>query len=278
LVTRFFHRFSLVLIVVLLGSQADALVAELRPSEIIPGDVFLIRVLASGTPSGEFKGGKIRFFMKGDDEYMALVPVPLDTEPGDYRITIKDGREARCLDLRVRRYEFPTERLTLPEEKVFLSPENQKRVEREYLMLQDLWDDVTERMWDGVFIQPVDTRLSEAFGIRRIINSKKTSIHRGIDYKGTMGEPVRAINSGRVVLADELFYGGKTVIIDHGTGLFSIYMHLSGFNVSKGQNVSKGHIIGFIGATGRATGPHLHLSVKLGGISVNPLSLMNLDL
>ncbi len=275
---RFFHRFSIVFIILFLGSQADALVAELRPAEVIPGDVFLVRVLSQEIPAGEFNGNGIRFFKSDNNEYIALIPVSLDTPSGDYKIVVKDKEEAQYLSLRVKSHDFPTEKITLPEEKVSLSPEDQKRVEREYLMLKRLWDDFTEKRWDGVFIQPVDTELSEFFGIRRIINDKKTSIHRGVDYKGAKGSPVRTINSGKVILKEELFYGGNTVIIDHGTGLFSVYMHLSGFNVSDGQYVSKGDIIGFVGDTGRATGPHLHMSVKLNGISVNPLSLMRLGL
>jgi len=278
-VERFLHRFSVVSILLfLLIPGANAFVAELRPVEVLPGDVFLIRVSSREAPVGEFNGNGIRFFKGGNNKYIALVPVSLDTSPGDYKIVVKGEREVQHLSLRVRPHDFPTERLTLPEKKVFLSLQDQQRVEREYLMLKNLWGNFTEKMWSGTFIQPVDTVVLEVFGVRRIINNKKMSIHRGIDYRGRMGDPVRAINSGRVVLVDELFYGGKTIIIDHGTGLFSIYMHLSGFNVSRGQEVSRGQVVGFIGATGRATGPHLHLSVRLDGVSINPLSLMNLSL
>jgi murein DD-endopeptidase MepM/ murein hydrolase activator NlpD len=275
---RFFHRFSVVFILLFFAHRVDALVAELSPAEIIPGDVFLIRVLSKELPVGEFNGNGIRFSSRDNDEYIALVPVSLNTSPGDYRIVVRDKEETQYLSLRVKPHDFPTEKITLPEEKVSLSPEDQKRVEREYLMLKGLWENFTDKRWDGSFTPPVDTEISEFFGIRRIINDKKTSIHRGVDYRGVRGRPVRAINSGKVVLKEDLFYGGNTVVIDHGTGLFSVYMHLSGFNVSEGQYVSKGDIIGFIGATGRATGPHLHMSVKLNGISVNPLSLMRLGL
>ncbi len=278
MIRRFFYRFSIIIIILLFYCHAYALVADLRPAEIIPGDVFLIKVSSEKVPVGEFNGGKIRFFRTGDNDFIALVPVDLNTSAGDYRITIKDGREARYLSLRVKSHDFTTEEITLPEKKVFLNPEDEKRVESEYRLLEGLWGNLTEKKWDGVFIQPVDTEPSEGFGTRRIINNKKTSIHRGVDYRGEIGRPVKAINSGKIVLTKELFYGGNTIVIDHGMGLFSIYMHLSGFDVSEGLEISKGTVIGFIGNTGRVTGPHLHMSVKLNGISVNPLSILRLGL
>lgn len=278
MIRRFFYRFSIIIIILLFYCHAYALVADLRPAEVIPGDVFLIKVSSEKVPVGEFNGDKIRFFRTRDGEYMAIVPVSLDTGSGDYRITINNDNEAKYLSLRVKPHDFPTEKITLPEKKVFLNPEDEKRVESEYLLLEGLWGNLTEKRWDGVFIQPVDTEPSEGFGTRRIINNKKTSIHRGVDYRGKIGRPVKAINSGKIVLTKELFYGGNTIVIDHGMGLFSIYMHLSGFDVSEGLEISKGTVIGFIGNTGRVTGPHLHMSVKLNGISVNPLSILRLGL
>jgi murein DD-endopeptidase MepM/ murein hydrolase activator NlpD len=135
----------------------------------------------------------------------------------------------------------------------------------------------TEKTWNRNFIAPTDTELSEVFGVKRIMNEKKTSIHRGVDYRGKKGTPVRAINAGTVALNDDLFFGGLTLVVDHGMGLYSIYMHLSKFNVSAGDKVDKGKVVGFIGSSGRSTGPHLHMSVKLGGVSVNPESFFKLE-
>ena len=130
-----------------------------------------------------------------------------------------------------------------------------------------------------VFTRPIpDTEISTEFGVKRIMNKKKTSVHRGMDFRGATGTPVKALNAGKVVLADDLFYGGNTLIIDHGMGLYSVYMHLSKINVAHGSRVGKGQLVGLVGSSGRATGPHLHLSVKLNGISVNPESLFKLKL
>ena len=159
-----------------------------------------------------------------------------------------------------------------------MSAEDQTRVEEEYLLQQNLWEIVTDMSWNGGFIMPTDTPVSEKFGVIRIFNEKKNSVHRGIDLKGKTGTPVRAINSGKVVLRKKLFYGGDTLVLDHGMGLLSVYMHLSEYKVPEGAMVQKGEIVGLVGMTGRATGPHLHMSVKLQGVSVNPLSLIGLDL
>jgi murein DD-endopeptidase MepM/ murein hydrolase activator NlpD len=137
---------------------------------------------------------------------------------------------------------------------------------------------ITDRVWDGEFIQPLDNEVSTVFGVKRIMNKKKTSLHRGVDFRGKSGEPVRAFNRGRVVLADELFYGGNTVILDHGQGIYSIYMHLSKFNVKVNDILEKGTVVGRVGSSGRATGPHLHFGVKIRSINTNPLSFLELGL
>lgn len=258
--------------------------AELKPKEIVPGDVFLIKVITdknpatSDFPSAEFSGKKIDFYQESDDHYIALVPVDIDTLPQQYTITVTSAEKTQIIHIMVKPYKFLTKKITLPEEKVILGPEDLKRAEREAGLLKGFFSQNTARSWDGRFITPTDTSVSEVFGVTRIMNGKKTSVHGGMDYKGETGTPVKAVNTGRVVLRDELFFGGNTLIIDHGMGLFSVYMHLSEFRVSKDEKVSTGQIIGLVGMSGRATGPHLHLGVKLQGINVNPLSLFELDL
>ena len=127
-------------------------------------------------------------------------------------------------------------------------------------------------------MSPTGTPVSTEFGLNRIMNKKRNSVHTGTDFRGKTGAPVRSINSGTVVLAGDFFFGGNTVVVDHGMGLYSIYMHLSKFNVVKGDKVSKEQTVGLVGSTGRVTGPHLHMSVKLNGVSVNPESLFRLKL
>ena len=118
---------------------------------------------------------------------------------------------------------------------------------------------------------------SSRFGLRRTFNGKLQSRHLGLDIDGSLGRPVRAIGAGRVVLVAQRYYSGLTVVIDHGLRLFSMYYHLSAAEVEPGQRVSKGQRIGRVGRSGRVTGPHLHLSFKVEGENIDPLSLFGFD-
>ena len=272
---------ALIALIVVLVSSADAFAfeAEVFPHEISPGDAFLVKVCATAGPPEKIQseGGSLTpLSPSGDGCYIAIGAVGLNTKPGDYEVSVKSAGEVKTLQFAVRKVSFPEISLSLPPEKVFLSPEDQKRAVREQERLSLIWEEVSGRLWEGGFIQPVENDVLTAFGVKRIINKEKVSIHWGIDIRGKEGEPVRAANSGRAVFEELLFFGGNTLIIDHGMGVYTIYMHLSGRNVEIGEPVSRGDIVGFVGSTGRATGPHLHFGVKVGGLSINPLSLIGL--
>ncbi|HDH53377.1 MAG TPA: M23 family metallopeptidase [Nitrospirae bacterium] len=265
-------------IIFLASLQSYALNIEIIPAEVIPGDVFLIKVQTDEPDPvmAEFLGNKINLYPLNNGYSIVLVPVDINTQPKKYAVIIKQGEKEQQVLIKVKPYKFKTTELTLPKDKVTLSPENGKRAVREAELLKGIWPQNTSKTWNGRFITPTGTEVSTVFGVIRIMNGKKTSAHRGIDFRGKTGAPVRAINSGIVVLADNLFFGGNTLVINHGMGLYSVYMHLSKFNVSKGDKVSKEQIVGLIGSSGRVTGPHLHMSVKLNGVSVNPASLFRL--
>jgi len=252
------------------------------PKEVFPGDVFLLKIVtdnnAATLPDAEFAGRKIDVYQDSDDHFIALVPVDVHTSPKKYDIKISSGKNQKITYINVKPFKFPTIKMTLPEKKVTLVPEDLKRAEKEVDIMNKVLSESTERKWNGLFTTPTDTEVSEVFGVKRIMNKKHISVHRGVDYRGKMGTPVRAVNSGTVVLKQDLFFGGNTLVIDHGMGLFSIYMHLSEFHVSEGDTVSKGQVIGLVGMTGRATGPHLHFGFKLAGVSVNPEALFKLKL
>ena len=173
---------------------------------------------------------------------------------------------------------FTTTELTLLDDQVFLSKKDIKRVKRENKRLKQIFQKISQSYWEGSFILPLENDISTLFGTKRILNEKWISIHRGVDVTGKDGEEVKASNNGRVALAEELLFGGDTVILDHGLGIYTIYMHLSNFNVNVGEMVSKGNIIGFVGSSGRSSGPHLHFGVKVMNMSANPVSLIELNL
>lgn len=263
------------------STQVNAFHADVFPHEIKQGDAFLIKVTnvpASFHPISTLNEKQLSFSSCGDACFIAVGAIEIKTIPGTYTMNILVGEKKETLTFTVDPTSFPTLHLTLPDEKVFLTPENLKRVNRESKKLQSLFQVVSEKLWHGSFILPLANDFSTAFGTKRIMNKKRVSVHRGLDIRGQMGEMVKASNRGRVVLAEELFFGGNTVIIDHGQGIYTLYMHLSEFKVQPGTIISKGDTIGFVGASGRATGPHLHFGVKVYNISVNPVSLVELSL
>lgn len=256
-----------------LNSQAVASDSSISPDTIFPGDIFLATVNTFEEPIGSFNGNTIKFYPIKDRLYITIIPTDVHIKPGDYPLTIRTNKREYVHKIAILKKSFPKTKLSLPDNKVFLSTENIKRVEKESVRLSKIWKKKTDPSWDGMFKAPLNTSLSTLFGVVRIINGKKRSIHRGLDYRGASGTPVKAINSGRVVLKENLFYGGNTIIIDHGAGIYSYYMHLSKYGTEEQAIVRKGEVIGYVGSSGRTTGPHLHLGVKVNGINVNPESL-----
>jgi murein DD-endopeptidase MepM/ murein hydrolase activator NlpD len=260
---------------------ADAYQAALLPKSISPGDAFTLKVtgiLPPDPPSASLKGKPLYFTPCGEGCLIAVGAVDVEAKPGVSKVLITDGKKKRHVPLVVKQPRFPRQSITLPADKVFLSPDDLVRADKEAVRLQSLWKTVTAPVWEGSFILPLNNNTSTVFGTKRIINRKKISIHKGTDIQGREGEKVQASNRGRVVLAEELFFGGNTVILDHGQGIYTLYMHLSGFAVRPEDMVSKGDVIGFVGSSGRSSGPHLHFGVKVQDTSVNPLSFTKLKL
>jgi len=210
-------------------SHSIAFTVELRPEEVLPGGVFLLKAQAENADSvkAEFAGKKIALHKYTGNHFIALLPVEIDLPPENYPVIIIAGDEKEVAHVTVKPHEFPTKKITLPEEKVILSPEALKRAETEAALLDSVLARQSAPAWEGRFSQPTDTEMSGEFGVTRIMNEKRTSIHKGTDFRGTTRTPVKAINSGSVALTEDFFFGGNTLVIDHGMGLFTIYMHLS---------------------------------------------------
>jgi murein DD-endopeptidase MepM/ murein hydrolase activator NlpD len=171
---------------------------------------------------------------------------------------------------------FETRRLQVSEQFVNPPASLGERIAREARLLADTFNSVrTERLWRGPFGVPVTGSATSSFGRLTILNGKPGGRHQGADFRAAEGTPVRAPNSGVVVLAEDLYYSGNTVVVDHGYGLFSLLAHLSRMAVPAGSPVARGDVLGVSGSTGRVTGPHLHWAVRLGSLSVDPMSLLN---
>lgn len=171
--------------------------------------------------------------------------------------------------------------IRIPPEFTDPDDEEKARIAREAFLKRDVFRMVSpDALWNGSFLRPVDAniRLTAVFAGTRRFNSGPAKTHRGVDFGAPQGTPIKSINSGRVVLAMNMFYDGNIVGIDHGQGLLSLYLHLSKINVKQGDMVSAGQPIGNSGSTGRSAGPHLHLQVKWEGIDIDPLELLSLKL
>ena len=211
----------------------------------------------------------------------ALLGIDMRQDPGEYEVSVCLGKAedpaTRNLTspIRILPQTFGEERLTLPDSKVHLSKENLERVKKERVQISSLWPAETpERLWEGPFLLPVEGRRGSPFGLKRWINGEPRSSHSGMDIKAPEGKPVQAANNGRVVLVGDFFFAGRAVFVDHGQGVYTMYFHLSQIDVEEGQKVAKGEVLGLVGMTGRATGPHLHWGVRLGGARVDPASLV----
>jgi len=235
-------------------------------------------------PRGSLDNQSLFFSSVGRGRMQALVGIDLEAAGRLLlRLEANDRRgrlHAREWLIQVRPRRFAVQRLALPQHMVELDPETATRVSEEAGRLKALWEAVTpERLWRGAFLSPVISGAKpEGFGLRRIINNQPRSPHSGADYKAPRGSVVRAPNAGRVALAEEQFFGGNVLVLDHGNGLSTLYFHLQDSLVRPGDLVQKGQEVGRVGATGRATGPHLHFGVRLNGARIDPAALLRLSL
>lgn len=174
--------------------------------------------------------------------------------------------------------EFPVKKLWVKEEYVTPPASVRDRIKWEAELLQTVLSVVTPQwLAEDEFILPHDGEMAPNFGEKRIYNNVPRSPHSGVDISAPAGDPVRASNTGRVVLARDLYFSGKTVILDHGLGLFTYYCHFSTLKAKRDQKVRKGEIIGLVGSTGRSTGPHLHWSARIRQSRVDPVALLSLS-
>jgi murein DD-endopeptidase MepM/ murein hydrolase activator NlpD len=252
-----------------------------------PGEIVKVSI----TGNSDIKRAQISFNGKtypmargsAQGEYFALVGLDLGIKPGTYAlkytVVFTDGHyEQKNERVSVAAKDYPVKRLWVDEKFVTPPKEVMRRIEEESQILRSLYAIFTpEWLADGAFIIPSEGEVVPNFGERRFFNDKPRSSHSGVDISSPFGAPVKASNAGKVVLASDLYFAGKTVIIDHGLGVFSIYCHFSRFRVQRSDCVQKGEVIGEIGSTGRVTGPHLHWGIKIQGSRVDPFSLLSLS-
>jgi hypothetical protein len=262
---------------------------SLTPESLSNGAPCLITVALHDEASavtGKWQGHPVTFFASTDRRtWFALAGVDIEVHPGNYPLTIdallRDGTHHPLhQDVVVEEAPYEKVPLTVPDKFVEPNAAALKKIAADKIVKDKAFaKSASQPAWSGNFRPPLHLApQSDSFGNQRIFNGKLDSVHRGLDYRAKMRTPVAAINSGRVVLSRPLYYEGGCVVIDHGLGLMSIYMHLSKIEVSVGKRVRRGQIIALSGSSGRATGPHLHLGVRWEGSYLDPVKLFQIQM
>lgn len=267
------RRLLLACIAVLLAlpAYADGFITRLLDKPV-PGGVAVVDLGDSPqAPRVTYQRKPVLVVREDDARWIAIVGIPLTAKPGAQQVSV-DGGSTGELSFTVGPRTYKEQRITLKnKEQVSPSPANVKRFERELAEQLKAYDQFSPRQPSNLlFDPPVDGPLSSPFGLRRFFNGEERNPHSGLDFAVGAGTPIKSPAAGKVILVGDYFFNGKTVFVDHGQGLISMFCHMSKVDVKVGDELARGGIVGRVGATGRATGPHLHWNVSLNGVRVDP--------
>lgn len=244
----------------------------------VPGGVAVVGLgAADQMPQVFYKKDRVMVVRDSDQAWIAIVGIDLKTAPGAQKLQVKSSQGERTLDFQVRDKHYKSQHIKLKNQShVTPDPAQTKRFEREYAEQMKAYANFRQTGPSNVSLdKPVEGRLSSPFGLRRFFNGQERNAHSGLDFAVPAGTPVKAPADGVVTIVADYFFNGKTVFIDHGQGFITMYCHLSAFQVEQGQEIKRGQVIGRVGATGRATGPHLHWNVSLNNTRVDPAIFIN---
>jgi hypothetical protein len=257
------------------GSAVGAQQCTVKPASIPLGQtVRLSCELPAAT--ARLNGRTVRLFKQTDGAWLGLMPVAVADVPGTYPVEFlaDDGTAVASVSLTIRKTIFPSQNVVLaPQiEALHSTPEEMQTL----TTFRDSVSDV--KYWEDPLVAPLPGCIISPFGVKRLHNGKPTGeFHAGIDQRASDGTPIRAVAAGVVKIVQPFNVLGGTVAIDHGQGLETMYLHMSKLNVEAGARVNKGDVIGYVGATGRANGPHLHWVVYVNGVPVNPQQWVTLN-
>lgn len=263
-----------IIAILLLFAYGALHAATLPHAEPVPGGIAVVPLAGNDkrAPGAYFNGQRV-MVLKNAEQWVAIVGIPLDSKPGTATLQIQsDGAQKTGRDFTIHSKEYTTQRITIKDQrKVDPSAQDLKRIHRESRVMQAAF--TAWRAQDDVPMQfdlPAEGPVSSPFGLRRIFNGQARNPHSGLDIAARAGSPIRAPAAGRVTAVGNYFFDGNTVLIDHGQGLVTMYCHMQKIVVKKGQRLARGEMIGLVGQTGRATGPHVHWGVSLNNARVDP--------
>jgi murein DD-endopeptidase MepM/ murein hydrolase activator NlpD len=270
------------------GSVKSSWSVQWQPAQLVNGAPIVFQVVPPTrltSLSGKWLDHEVFFaYEPATKKWYGIAGISLETHPGVYALELKGttsrGSEisfSRTFTIRSARY--PSIAVTVAKQFTEPSHEQLERIQQDKTVKQDVFHHTSpDREWSGKFRAPVDASISDVFGTQRTFNGRVQSMHQGLDFAVPKGTPVFAANAGTVLLASPLYFEGNCVVIDHGQGLLTLYLHLSEIKVKAGDRVESGQELGLSGGTGRATGPHLHMAVRWEGVYLNPATLLTLKL
>ncbi len=258
-----------------------------QPQQLVNGSPVLFRVtVPAGVTALRGNWADRAFSFRFDQVcncWYAIAGIDLNARAGKYPLRLEGtGKDnaavAYTSEVPVRAKAYPTTALSVAPAFVQPPEEVRPRIEQEEALKKRLFAQISpETFWAGRFAAPVATAVSGGFGAARTYNGVKKSQHQGLDYHAAIGTTVRATNAGTVILARGLYFEGNCVVVDHGNGLLTFYMHFSEIKVKEGDHVARGQVLGASGGTGRVTGPHLHFAVRWQGLYLDPQTLLALN-
>ena len=259
-----------------------------QPTIFVNGSPIIFRVTSSQrltSLSGKWLGHEVFFAADSNGKvWYGFAGASLETRPGKYALEL-NGMTSSNKEISFQRRitigkgHYHSIVASVPKQYTEPNPEQLQKIAEDKTLKEHAFAQLTpEQEWAGSFRPPVKAQISDVFGTKRTFNGKVQSVHQGLDYAVPEGTPVAAVNAGTVLLSRSLFFEGNCVVLDHGQGLLTLYMHLSKIEVKEGEHVATGQTIGVSGGTGRATGPHLHVAVRWQGVYLNPATLLSLDL
>lgn len=268
--------------------KAEELAVKWQPTAPVNGSPIIFRVASTQrltSVSGKWLGHEVFFSsdLHGKVWY-GFAGASLETRPGNYplELNVETGSNKEISfqkRITIGKGHYHSITASVPKQYTEPNPQQLQKIGEDKSLKEHAFAHVTpEQEWAGSFRPPVKAQISDVFGTSRTFNGKVQSVHQGLDYAVPEGTPVAAVNAGTVLLARPLFFEGNCVVLDHGQGLLSLYMHLSKIDVKEGEHVTTGQAIGVSGGTGRATGPHLHVAVRWQGVYLNPATLLGLEL
>lgn len=240
----------------------------------IPGGVAILELAGSEQqpPPVYYQDKRVMLLPAANNKWYAIIGIPITAQPGTHSVKIHTTAGTQLQQFTVRNKSYPEQRLTITDQrKVQPLAEDLAIIEAQYLETIQTYDHWQHQAIDSAILHlPVNGRKSSPFGLTRIMNKIPLNPHSGLDIAAPKGTLVSVAKAGTVINIGEYFYSGKIVFVDHGQGFITSYCHLDTILVKQGQELKAGATLGTIGNTGRATGPHLHWSVSLNGVRVDP--------